>query len=141
MAAITAQGSLVFICTSTAASTSTAGLVGMCKSFSGPGGNSNEIDVTSFDSTAKEFLIGLRDEGTVTFDCNYSQSDAGQQLVRTRRADRALTKLVIKLSDATFIIGDCYVTGYNINGGVDQPVTASVTVRMTGATTFSTALA
>lgn len=38
------------------------------KSISGPDGSANEIDVTDLSSSAKEFRMGLQDEGNITLD-------------------------------------------------------------------------
>jgi len=141
--AYSAQGTLFFWCTSTAASTSTSGLVGEVIDFSGPGGQANVIDVTHLDSTAKEKLMGIRDEGQVTLTVNHYPDDVGQALLVTDRAARTKKKCVLKFSDTanTLAIFDGYCLGYSISGGVDDKVTASVVIECADAVTYTTVLA
>lgn len=140
--AYSAQGTLFFWCTSTAASTSTSGLVGEVMDFSGPGGQANVIDVTNLASTAKEKLMGIRDEGQVTLTVNHVPDDAGQLLLQADRAARTKKKCVIKFSDAAsyFAIFDGYCLGYSISGGVDDKVTANVVIEVADAVTYSTTI-
>ena len=138
--AYSAQGTLYFWCTSTVASTSTAGLIGEVVDFSGPGGQANVIDVTHLASTAKEKLMGIRDEGQVTLTVNHAPADDGQLLLIADRAARTKKKCVIKFSDTATnqAIFEGYCLGYSIAGGVDDKVTANVVIECAGAVTYTT---
>lgn len=115
--------------------------VGAVVSFSGPSGSANVIDVTSFDSTAKEKMIGIRDEGQVTMECLLSSSATDiHSKVRDDRATRRKGVWQIKMTDGSTIDGyptmvdyDAYVTGFSIQGGVDNVVRASITQELTSA--------
>ena len=48
------------------------------KGINPSGGSAAPIDVTDLDSTAMEFLTGLQDHGTLSFDINILETDAGQ---------------------------------------------------------------
>ncbi|GLC92317.1 hypothetical protein Tamer19_17250 [Cupriavidus sp. TA19] len=101
--------------------------------FKGFDGQASELDATDMDSTAKEFLLGLQDWGSFTFDVNRDFNDAGQQAVDA--AKRAGTKKTYKLTlpngkTKTF---DAYCKNSPLEGGVDQLLkTTGITLRITG---------
>jgi len=106
-------------------------------SISGPDGSASEIDVTALDSTAKEFLMGLPDEGTVSLDLIWGgeTSNTQQVALRTARANQTQKNFQIKLTDSpqsTYQF-NAYVTGWSLTAGVDDAVKATVTLRITGA--------
>jgi len=140
--AYSAQGTLFFWCTSTAKSTSTSGLVGEVIDFSGPGGQANVIDVTHLNSTAKEKLMGIRDEGQLTLTLNHAPADPGHLLLQADRAARTKKACVIKFSDPASYLAmfDGYCLGYSISGGVDDKVTANVVIEIADAVTYSTTM-
>jgi len=107
--------------------------------FDGPSGSASEIDVSSFDSTAKEFLIGLKDEGQFTFSCNLVPDDTSQSGLRDDRDNRDLRNFQITLTDspATTLDFAAYVMSFATSGSVDAAITASITLRISGAVTWS----
>ncbi len=109
------------------------------QSFSGPGGEASEIDVTSLDSTSKEFKLGLQDEGTISLDCILVPGDNAQDGLRADRAAGTVRSFQIVLPDTatTTLTFDALVKGFTITGGVDDVIKASVTLRVTGAVTWS----
>jgi hypothetical protein len=144
--AFESQGTEFYWSTSTAASTAAGHIVGEVTDFGGPGGQAAVIDVTNLGSTAKEKLVGLRDEGQVTMTLNLSFSDAGQIALRADRASRTRRKCVIKFNDsatdaartkATF---DGYCMGFSISGAVDNKVTANAVIEITGGVTYSSVI-
>ena len=144
--AFEAQGTQFFWSSDTAASTADARLVGEVTDFSGPGGQAAIIDVTNLNSTAKEKLVGLRDEGQVSMTLNLSFSDAGQIALRADRATRSRRRAVIKFNDNTTDAAktkacfDAYVMGFSITGAVDNKVSANAVLEITGAVAYSSAL-
>lgn len=102
-------------------------------SFKGFDGQASELDVTDLDSTAKEFMLGLQDWGTFSFDVNRDMNDAGQQAVDASK--RAGTQKAYKLTlpngkTKTF---NAYCKNSPLEGGVDQVLkTSGVTLRITG---------
>lgn len=137
--AFEAQGTRLFWSAST--SLSTAVQIGEVNSINGPSGSAGVIDVTHLGSTAKEKLMGLPDEGQVTFDVNLDNADAGQIALRNDRASRSKKRVAIKFNDAATSLWhiEAYCTGFAISGAVDDKVTASVTCELTGPLTFTTA--
>lgn len=110
-----------------------------CKSFKGFDGEASEIDVTSLDSTAKEFLAGLRDYGGIDFEMNWLPDDTGQVALRAA-ADAGTTKnwkltLVSGTNDVASFAG--FVKSVPISGGVDAAVAGSFRIRITGAVTWA----
>ena|SRR3990167_6759336 len=136
--AIESQGSFVFWSTSTAASTAQS--VGGVMGFNGPNGSAGVIDVTTLQSTAKEKLMGLPDEGQISLDMVYLSTDVGQIALRNDRAARTKRKLAIKLTDGSsqYFHADAYCTNFSITGAVDDVVKASVTLELTGPITWTT---
>jgi len=113
--------------------------------FNWPTGAANVIDASHLGSTAKEKMLGLRDEGQVTLDVNFRPGTTAQDYMRTCRANRYMRKALIQLNDSTVelaktkIIFDAYVSGFSITGAVDQIVKGSITLEITGACTYSNA--
>lgn len=104
----------------------------------GPSGSATVIDATDLDSTAREKVMGLMDEGQVTLNINYRPDHAAHELLRAQRAAKALCLFRITFTDtapATTYIFSGYVTGFNTSGSVDNLVKASVTIEITGAIT------
>lgn len=108
-------------------------------SMKGPGGNAKVIDVTSLDSAAVEKLMGLPDEGQITFGCNLIPADAMQVGLRADRAARTKRNFKITLTDAlpTHLTFAAYVSGFSINAQSNDHVTADVTLEITGPVTWA----
>lgn len=107
------------------------------KSIDGPGGQTAEIDVTDLNSTAKEFVLGLQDEGDITLDMNYIPSNAQHAALRTLRGNGNENNFRITFTDSpntTWTFG-ARVKGFTINNSVDSVTGLSVTLRVTGAIT------
>jgi hypothetical protein len=107
------------------------------KTFNGFDGQAAEVDVTTLCSTAREFLQGLQDFGSFTFDVNLVPNDPFQMECLEARAARE--KRVFKLQFPSDEDGNNYayvfeafVRQFSISGGVDQPLAGSVSLRVTG---------
>ena len=139
--AIESQGVKVFWSTSTAASTSTTADVGQITGFAGPSGSAAVIDITNLGSTAKEKMVGLRDEGQLSLDLNFQATDAGQANLITDRAERNKRKVTIKFTDSATSVAvfDGYCIGFSISGALDDKVTANAVIEIDGAVTWTTA--
>lgn len=110
--------------------------------FSGPSGSAAVIDITSMGSTAKEKQIGLRDEGQVSLDLLFDNAaTALHAALRNDRASRTRRIYDIRLTDQTTAAGsqpsafyfDAYVSGFSLQGGVDDVVKGSVTLEISSA--------
>ena len=112
------------------------------RSFSGPGGTAAIIDATTLGSAGKEKVMGLKDEGTISLELNFSPGDTGQQALLADRTAQLRKQFKITFSNvatlanratATFF---AYVTGFTVAGGVDALTTATVTLEITDAVTW-----
>ena len=109
--------------------------------FTRQGAPAAEIDVTNLESTAKEFILGLQDFGTLTLDLHPDYGDAGQNKLRTLRASGAAENFEIilptavdrKLTFAARVMQD------SETGGVDAAYEGSFDLRITGAVTVADA--
>ena len=108
-------------------------------SFSGFDGSAQEIDVTHLKSTGKEWLMGLQDFGQITLDCNHLPADAGQVLMRAAKASRAIQDFKLTFTDAstTEATFQGYVLSNTISAGVDDKISGSFTIRISGDVTFA----
>lgn len=100
-------------------------------------GQGAEIDVTDLSSTAKEFRLGLKDEGSMTFDVIYLPEDTGQARLVDLRSSRETGSFEIEVqtSPVFTISWTGIVSAFPFSIGVDDVLRGSVTIRVTGAIT------
>jgi hypothetical protein len=115
--------------------------IGQVMSISGPDGSVTEIDVTNLSSSAKEFIIGLPDEGSVSLEVSWDHASATAQhdTLWTARANATEENIQIFLTDSpnTTLTFQAFVTTYSISLGVDDKVAATIGLRITGAVTIA----
>lgn len=131
--AITAQGSVLSI-------GGTPTPIENVTSFSGFDGEAAEIDITNLSSTAKEYLAGLTDPGTFSFEFhpNFLTATAGQELLRAAALSGAVTAFELALSDGVTIDFQATVrNALSSSGGVDAALTGSAALRITGPLTIN----
>jgi hypothetical protein len=124
----------------------TSTFIGEVTDFTGPGGAAQVIDVTSLQSTAKEKLVGLRDEGQLSLTMNFNATDDGQTKLLTDRAARQQRKYAIVFTDissgSSAYPSWCYFSGYamqySVSGAVDNKVTANAVIEINGPVIYST---
>jgi hypothetical protein len=98
----------------------------------------NEIDTTHLRSTSKEYLIGLRDPGTVTFSLNWVANETGQIALRAAQATRAVTNFKITYPDLSTMTFAAYVKQVSgPSAAVDGKLGASATLRISGDITIT----
>jgi len=102
-------------------------------------GEAVEINVTDFDSSAQEFLMGLKDEGTLNFNLNYDPDDTQHELLETHRTNQTLADFKIQLAAGTnnFFSFSGYVQSFALNLEADDAVRGEVSIRVSGAITKS----
>lgn len=108
-------------------------------SFDGPGGSASEIDVTDLSSTAKEFRMGLKDEGDFSFEMMYLPNNAEHSGLQDDRTNRTLRNFLVTLTDSpqSTLHFTGYVRDFSVSGGVDDVLRANVTVRISGDVTIT----
>lgn len=111
-------------------------------SFSGPNETAPTVDVTTMDSTAREYITGLKDQGEITFDLIFVGSNAQQQGVRTDLTNGTTRNFKLVIPDKT-LEADCttlsfagVVTQFALTGQTDDAWRGSVTIKLSGAGTW-----
>jgi hypothetical protein len=102
------------------------------KSFSGFDGAASEIDRTNFDSTAKEFILGLFDPGQFTIEVDQDNSDSGQIALMTAQVTSLLKNFKLQLPNGNTATFTAYVKKFNSLGAVDQAIRRSLDLRISG---------
>ncbi len=112
----------------------TPDLIGALSSIGEVSLDSDEIDVTTLDSTGgyREFLQGFKDSGEIS--CSgYHDGSAAQGVVRTLYGSGASGYWWITFPDYTSVIFTAYVKGYQAGAfEVDGAVGFGLTLRITG---------
>lgn len=113
--------------------------IGEIKSIQGPSGTANLLDATHLESTAKEYVLGIPDEGEIRITMNWVPSSTQHQGLITDRLNRVKRNFNIVWSDngAAVHAFSAYVTNFEISAGTDAIVEASVTLKITGALTLT----
>ena len=131
--AIDAQGSVFAINTGSEGSPVWTSIANM-NSYTGLDGESSEIDVTDLSSAAKEFRLGLKDNGGFTVEYNVDYADEGQNALRSSGSAVKQFKLTLPNADATEVSFDGLVKNADsISGAVDSVLTGSANIKITGA--------
>ncbi|CAB3849810.1 hypothetical protein LMG26846_01931 [Achromobacter insuavis] len=97
------------------------------------GGQTTEIDVTVLKSTAKEYALGLDDNGTFSMAGNWMAGDAAQKALVTARSDKLTRAFRVTFADGSKFEFLGLVTQYQWQGQLDNVVSATFNVRVTGA--------
>jgi len=113
--------------------------VGSVTSISGPNSSRGEIDVTTMDSTAKEFNLALLDNGTLEVSIVFDERNTAHAGLRTDFS--ANTVRDWKITDAgspqinyTF---QGRIQSLPLDFSTDEVVRVSMTIRITGAMTVA----
>ena len=105
-----------------------------------PNPQAADVEVTHFKSPnrRREYIAGLIEDGEGTFEINLVPGSASDALIRAAVSDGAVRSYRIILPDGDTgwqIDGDCIVKGYERSIPIDDRMTATITVRFTGAST------
>lgn len=113
--------------------------IGEVTGFDGPGGKASIIDATHLQSTFKEKLMGLPDEGEISLTLNYVPSDAQQIGLRNDRAARTKRNFKIVFTDAGSETASfsAFVLEYKLSAKPDSKVDLAVTLEVTGPISWS----
>ena len=109
-----------------------------------PNPQTAEVEATHFGSPGRrrEYISGLIDDGEGTFEMNYVPGSETDALIRGAQASGLAKPYKIVIPDGAGkweINGSCIVRGYERNVPLDDRMTATLTVRFTGATTEAAA--
>lgn len=110
-------------------------------SITPPAAQIDIIDVTHMASpgTAREFIAGLIDYGEASFEINLIPGTGADSAIRSQFAARTTKNYRISFPDspATTEVFAAFVTGYERNVPVDDRMTATITLKVTGPSTVS----
>ena len=122
----------------------TSGLttVGECISLSFDGVAQTTVETTSLASAVKSFQAGLLDPGSISAEVNYDSDDAGILVLQAAITSRLKQSFEIVFgavanSTSTKVTGIGIVTGLSIKAGLDAVLTASFTIKCSGAYTIT----
>ncbi len=107
------------------------------RSYNGFDGSASEIDRTNFDSTAKEFILGLFDPGQFAMEVDQDNTDAGQIALMTAVVTGLIKNFKMTLPNGNTATFTAYVKKFNSQGAVDQAVRRSANLRISGAITWA----
>jgi len=107
--------------------------IGNFHDFSGFDGSASELDTTDLSSTAKEFMLGLVDQGQFTININYKSTNTGHVALRAKQVSGAVSNFRLTLPDATVVTFNGYVKKFSLAGGVDAIAKSAVDIRISGA--------
>ncbi len=88
--------------------------IGEVTSFGGFDGEASEIETTNLQSTAKEFLLGLKDPGSCRIGLNVV-TDTGQAKLRSLRLSAATGYFLLTYSDATVTAFQALVKSFSLD--------------------------
>src|SRR6185503_7858130 len=114
--------------------------VGGLMSITGIGsGTASDIDVTTFASTCKETVQGLRDFGTCTVGLRRNQDDLGQVEMFNAMAGQLTRTIVVTLpsSTANVITFSGYVKSLTLDLQADGAVLGQAEIKITSAPVFT----
>ncbi len=102
----------------------------------------DSVDVTNHDSTApnREFIAGLLDGGTVTFDANFLPGSTNQRLITTdlfASGDTRTTWSIVWIDGPTTWSFSAFVMSFEPTGTVAGKLTASGSLKVAGPVSIS----
>lgn len=103
-----------------------------CKAFNGLDGQASEQDVSNFDSTGKEFVLGLFDGGQITIDVDCDDTDPGQLAALTNQQNSTIRAFQIILPNGKTISFNAFVKKFTRSGGVDKSYSGQLSLRLSG---------
>lgn len=101
-------------------------------SFDGFDGTADELDTTDLDSTAKEFISGIKDEGKFGFEAKTIKADAGQIALRANRTSGAVVGMKLTLPDTSVASFNVIVKSMPTSGGVNAVLKGKIDCRISG---------
>lgn len=114
--------------------------------FDGPSVEAAEIEVTSLQSTAKEFIAGLKDNGEISINLNFVPRNAQhKQLIaditsgEKRNYQIDWNDLTGAETSSTLWTFEAFVKGLPVSASPDAALTGTATLRVTGDVTVTDA--
>lgn len=118
------------------------------------GGQADDIEVTNLDDTAKQFLVGLIDNGEMTVQLNLNPQDANHQDLQAKAGNGVRYPFLVGLSDGvtaptavggdlvppvaanrTSFAFDASIKSFKFGAKTNDAIRVTVTLRISGAIT------
>lgn len=96
------------------------------------GGQATEHDTTALCSTAKEFLLGLDDAGTMTINGHWVQADDAQKVIKAAAKDKKRRLIKVTFEDGSVFASLALVSQRSWSAPVDGVLTGTFNFRLTG---------
>jgi hypothetical protein len=106
-------------------------------SFDGFDGAASDIDSTDLDSTAMEYISGLRDEGKFGFEVKVLKDDNGQIALRAARTSGDVASMKLSLPDGSVASFNTLVKSIPSSGGVNALLKGKVDTKISGPVVWS----
>lgn len=112
--------------------------IGEIFNVGGPSLSREALDATAHGDADKEFIGGLRDGGEVNLEMHFDPADAGDQalLADMQEDSPGDYQIVFPDSATTTFQFAALVTAFEVQAPVDGKLTASVTLKVSGAVDF-----
>jgi hypothetical protein len=116
--------------------------VGGVTDFNGPQTSRAEIDATTLCSTAKEYVLDLKDLGTFTSTMQTRYGDPAQQILLANMDGTEALNFKLILPDDGYGNGPVTITfsgrvqSFPVQGAMGQVITTSLTIRISGDVDF-----
>lgn len=138
MAAIDGHGTTLHYDATTTADPTNA--VGEVVSIGGPNLSRPMIESTNMDSTAREFISGgFYDVGTIDVEIQYNPGTTAQDAMTTALTAGTQHAFKITWSDTSKAVFEGFVESFSVTAEMEDRLTASMSIRTTGAVTITTA--
>ena len=117
--------------------------IGGLTDFNGPQTSRGEIETTTLCSSAKEFALDLKDNGTFTSTMQVRFGDPAQQILLENMDSPDTLEFRLTLPDDGYGNGQvvCMFKGrvqsFPVQGSMGQVITASLSIRITGDVAFT----
>lgn len=124
------------------ASTATTAIGGLT-SIGGVEVSADTVDVTALDSEGgyREFLMGFKDAGDVSLEGFLDDADTGQAAAYSALESGDVQKCEIAFPNGSKWVFNGIVTGFSTSASLEDAVTFSTTIKVSGKPTFTIASA
>ena len=111
------------------------GSIGRMRGLSGPTAGRNDVDITAYDSTAREFLPGIKDFGELNFELVWDPvATTGHSSVRRwYLANEIVNWKIVHPTTTSVVTFDGYVKSLGPTYPMDDALAAAVVLKVTGA--------
>ncbi len=104
--------------------------IGSHMSIAFSGAESSEIDTTALCDDSRQYLDGLKDDGTADIAFNTDYSNDGQNLLRSVRGTNAIKSFKLLFKDGRYVTGTASVRTSSLDFGLDTKVESSMSLRV-----------